>query len=834
MVGDMPKFVGVSVYPSNNDLIKADFNAIVLIISYIYRRLRVPNELKMLVDQLGDWSLWGSDRRLAFLRNIWDWQSFTGADYCLNEALSIGQKLNLFDSRSSKGVLAFHGMSSSAKALEPAFQGAGQRLGTEIWRNENFQLVPLPKSEYAMYYSIGGGVASGFTKPEEEEFETRLYVCKGKRVVRLKQERAKALEVIQFLKDKYHEGTMMLQSLPDDGKLNTESDSGEFWVIFGGFAPISKKVASEDDVIPKKTPPKQYRHLPPTPSVLWKAGSLPSVLILGFPSYDGKLNTESDSGEFWVIFGGFAPISKKVASEDDVIPKKTPPKQYRNSSIVTIGPSQRVSPGLFKVVGHVRSSPTLILAHQGQNTKRANRTPNVLRPPDEATAQSQGITYNKTGPINPRVSRSFGILEFRWFCEGEARAKVFVLCILLRSSICFDFTVISRYVMYKLHTSAIGNDDNKGNLTAVFELPSEKYPCSMGSFALGSRIYLLGGEVGFNGEVDITAKGGRNTQRLSEKVYFFDTAVSISSSSPLSVAPHMEGGKRSPLAIHVDGMIYVISALPSLYTYYSEEEPLFEVFDPQGNEGEGEWSSLPRPPFYRRSSNHGSTEINGAGMIVSHAVVGHRIFFFTTKKEQVDVFDVYKRQWTPLKVCNGCDDIRLPFKEAVMPIFDSAWAAIGTSIHRRSPINTFNLTADFGLVGRDVEGLETIRCTPKPPLAYGIYYHVLDMGNGWVCLLKFGNDKEGFANGKSYIFATVFHLVKKRMDKVSFDESKYWLEGQRLLPLPPPSTGVQKRDHNRVIGEIQVFGAEELRSSLFAPGLENYNTSYAAVGCFVM
>ncbi|KAI8562312.1 hypothetical protein RHMOL_Rhmol03G0027200 [Rhododendron molle] len=806
MVGDMPKFVGVSVYPSNNDLIKADFNAIVLIISYIYRRLRVPNELKMLVDQLGDWSLWGSDRRLAFLRNIWDWQSFTGADYCLNEALSIGQKLNLFDSRSSKGVLAFHGMSSSAKALEPAFQGAGQRFIKTV------ELEAILGGRAVQHRELQGHESDKFLsyfKPCIIPLEVALH--QGLRNLRRKS-----------LKHGY------------DGKLNTESDSGEFWVIFGGFAPISKKVASEDDVIPKKTPPKQYRHLPPTPSVLWKAGSLPSVLILGFPSYDGKLNTESDSGEFWVIFGGFAPISKKVASEDDVIPKKTPPKQYRNSSIVTIGPSQRVSPGLFKVVGHVRSSPTLILAHQGQNTKRANRTPNVLRPPDEATAQSQGITYNKTGPINPRVSRSFGILEFRWFCEGEARAKVFVLCILLRSSICFDFTVISRYVMYKLHTSAIGNDDNKGNLTAVFELPSEKYPCSMGSFALGSRIYLLGGEVGFNGEVDITAKGGRNTQRLSEKVYFFDTAVSISSSSPLSVAPHMEGGKRSPLAIHVDGMIYVISALPSLYTYYSEEEPLFEVFDPQGNEGEGEWSSLPRPPFYRRSSNHGSTEINGAGMIVSHAVVGHRIFFFTTKKEQVDVFDVYKRQWTPLKVCNGCDDIRLPFKEAVMPIFDSAWAAIGTSIHRRSPINTFNLTADFGLVGRDVEGLETIRCTPKPPLAYGIYYHVLDMGNGWVCLLKFGNDKEGFANGKSYIFATVFHLVKKRMDKVSFDESKYWLEGQRLLPLPPPSTGVQKRDHNRVIGEIQVFGAEELRSSLFAPGLENYNTSYAAVGCFVM
>jgi gelsolin len=34
---------------------------------------------------------------------------------------------------------------------------------------------------------LEGGVASGFRKPEEEEFETRLYVCRGKRVVRMRQ-----------------------------------------------------------------------------------------------------------------------------------------------------------------------------------------------------------------------------------------------------------------------------------------------------------------------------------------------------------------------------------------------------------------------------------------------------------------------------------------------------------------------------------------------------------------------------------------------------------------------------------------------------------------------
>ncbi|XP_020211398.1 villin-3 isoform X1 [Cajanus cajan] len=257
-------------------------------------------------------------------------------------------------------------MSSAAKVLDPAFQGVGQKVGTEIWRIENFQPVPLPRSEYGKFYMgdsyiilqttqnkggaylydihfwigkdtsqdeagtaaiktveldatlggravqhreiqghesdkflsyfkpciipLEGGVASGFKKPEEEEFETRLYVCRGKRVVRIKQvpfarsslnhddvfildtqnkiyqfngansniqERAKALEVIQLLKEKYHEGKCEV-AIVDDGKLDTESDSGEFWVLFGGFAPIGKKIISEDDIVPETIPAQLY------------------------------------------------------------------------------------------------------------------------------------------------------------------------------------------------------------------------------------------------------------------------------------------------------------------------------------------------------------------------------------------------------------------------------------------------------------------------------------------------------------------------------------------------------------------------------------------------
>ncbi|CAI0427866.1 unnamed protein product [Linum tenue] len=246
-------------------------------------------------------------------------------------------------------------MSVSMRDLDPAFQGAGQKAGLEIWRIENFHPVAIPKASYGkffmgdsyiilkttalksgalrqdIHYWLGrdtsqdeagaaaikaveldaalggravqyrevqghetekflsyfkpciipqeGGTSSGFKHVEAEEHQTRLFVCKGKHVVHVPfarsslnhddifildttskifqfngsnssiQERAKALEVVQYIKDTYHDGKCEVASI-EDGRLMADAETGEFWGFFGGFAPLPRKTASDEDKLP--------------------------------------------------------------------------------------------------------------------------------------------------------------------------------------------------------------------------------------------------------------------------------------------------------------------------------------------------------------------------------------------------------------------------------------------------------------------------------------------------------------------------------------------------------------------------------------------------------
>ncbi|CAK9162236.1 unnamed protein product [Ilex paraguariensis] len=136
-----------------------------------------------------------------------------------------------------------------------------------------------------------GGVASGFKHTEAEEHKTRLYVCKGKHVVHVKevpfarsslnhddifildttskifqfngsnssiQERAKALEVVQYVKDTYHDGKCEVAAI-EDGKLMADAETGEFWGFFGGFAPLPRKTATDEAKSTEALPTRLFR-----------------------------------------------------------------------------------------------------------------------------------------------------------------------------------------------------------------------------------------------------------------------------------------------------------------------------------------------------------------------------------------------------------------------------------------------------------------------------------------------------------------------------------------------------------------------------------------------
>ncbi|KAK1306758.1 Villin-1 [Acorus calamus] len=53
------------------------------------------------------------------------------------------------------------------------------------------------------------------------------------------QERAKALEVVQYIKDNKYGGRCDMATI-EDGKFVGDSDAGEFWSLFGGYAPIAR------------------------------------------------------------------------------------------------------------------------------------------------------------------------------------------------------------------------------------------------------------------------------------------------------------------------------------------------------------------------------------------------------------------------------------------------------------------------------------------------------------------------------------------------------------------------------------------------------------------
>ncbi|KAB2080833.1 hypothetical protein ES319_A05G093000v1 [Gossypium barbadense] len=242
-------------------------------------------------------------------------------------------------------------MAFYSKDVDPVFYGAGAKPGLEIWCIEKLRLVPVPKSPIGIFYSgsayvvlstsvlkcgptqhdihywlgndaneVDSALASDkaleldaalgscavqyrevqgqetekflsyfkpciipvegvFTTQEGasngDTYQVTLLTCKGDHVAHVKevpfsrsslnhndvfildtaskiflfcgcnssiQERAKALEVVQYIKENKHSGKCEVATI-EDGKLVGDSDVGEFWSLFGGYAPIPRDSA---------------------------------------------------------------------------------------------------------------------------------------------------------------------------------------------------------------------------------------------------------------------------------------------------------------------------------------------------------------------------------------------------------------------------------------------------------------------------------------------------------------------------------------------------------------------------------------------------------------
>ncbi|KAG0475110.1 hypothetical protein HPP92_014796 [Vanilla planifolia] len=234
--------------------------------------------------------------------------------------------------------------------IDEAFRGAGVKAGLEVWCLENLMAVPIPKSLHGKFFSgsayivlrtfvlrngnyqhdihywlgnnaemhdsnmasdkaleldaalgsravhyrevqgsetekflsyfkpciipVEGVFTSKLQGNGNEAFRLTMFSCKGDHAVRVQevpfcrsslnhdevfivdtqskiflfsgcnstiQERAKALEVVQYLNENQHGGRCEVATI-EDGKFVGDSDAGEFWNLFGGYAPIAREL----------------------------------------------------------------------------------------------------------------------------------------------------------------------------------------------------------------------------------------------------------------------------------------------------------------------------------------------------------------------------------------------------------------------------------------------------------------------------------------------------------------------------------------------------------------------------------------------------------------
>lgn len=244
-------------------------------------------------------------------------------------------------------------MAVSMKDLDPAFQGVGNKDGTEIWRIDKSRPVVIPKSTYDKLSSGHSYVILQTCALRSGIFHHDIHYWIGKYAGQDEAAAAavKAVELdaslggraVQYREAEGHETDKFLSyfktcfipiaegapsniNKEDEGKhrIRLFMCSGRH-VVRVKEVPFTRASLSHDDVFVLDTESKIFQFNGANTDIYHQAKALDAVLYLKENYHkkdchvavieDGKFVADADSGEFWGLFGGFAPLGRRLDSD---------------------------------------------------------------------------------------------------------------------------------------------------------------------------------------------------------------------------------------------------------------------------------------------------------------------------------------------------------------------------------------------------------------------------------------------------------------------------------------------------------------------------------------
>lgn len=243
-------------------------------------------------------------------------------------------------------------MSLHSKDIDSAFDGAGKKLGLEIWCIENLQLVSVPKSSHGKFYTGSAYIILNTallkSGPPQHDIHYWLGNDVNKEDSTLVSDKALELDAalgsctVQYREVQGQETEKFLSYfrpciIPLDGKYSLRSgkSNGETYkismltckgdhVVRVKEVPFSRSSLNHNDVFIVDTASKIFLFSGCNSSIQERAKALEVVQYIKEDKHggkcgvatveDGKFVGDSDVGEFWSLFGGYAPIPRDSPS----------------------------------------------------------------------------------------------------------------------------------------------------------------------------------------------------------------------------------------------------------------------------------------------------------------------------------------------------------------------------------------------------------------------------------------------------------------------------------------------------------------------------------------